>query len=108
MVTELGTFALIAKVALVAPAGTFTTLGTRAALAGSAASETAAPSAGAAMFRVTVPCNAWPSVTLAELRLTEDSSKGDSWAQTVLTTPRLISSERSTVPITRIRLFDLV
>ena len=30
------------------------------------------------MFRVTVPCTERPSVTLAELRLIEDKSKGES------------------------------
>ena len=42
----------------------------------------ATPSAGAAIFNVTVPCNERPSVTLAELRLIEDNSKGESWAET--------------------------
>ncbi len=44
--TAVGVFALTSKVALVAPAGTFTLAGTMAAPAGSAASETATAIAG--------------------------------------------------------------
>ena len=80
--TAVGVFALTSKVALVAPAGTLTLAGTTAAPAGSAANETATPSPGAAIFSVTVPCNEWPSVTLAELKLIEDNSNGESWAET--------------------------
>ncbi len=106
--TALGVLALTAKVALVAPAGTFTLAGTTAAPAGSAAKDTATPSPGAAIFSVTVPCNEWPSVTLVELRLIEDSSKAEAWAETDAATPRHTSNERRTVPSMRIRLFDLV
>jgi len=52
--------------------------GTRAEPAGSTASETLAPLLGAAMFRVTVASTERPSVTLAELRLIEDRSNGES------------------------------
>src|ERR1700730_1344772 len=104
MVTELGVLVLTGKVALLAPAGTFTLAGTKTAPAGSAASETATPSAGAAIFSVTVPCNERPSVTLAELRLIEDNRKAESWAKTEPTTPRHTNSERRTVPSTRIDL----
>ena len=57
------------------------------------------------MFSVTVPSIERPSVTLAELRLIEDNSKGESWAETELTTLRHTTERRSTVPSTRIRLF---
>jgi hypothetical protein len=60
------------------------------------------------MFNVTVPCNERPSVTLAELKLTDDNSKGESWAETDAATPKQMSNERRTVPSMRIRLFDLV
>src|SRR5580700_5086357 len=109
MVAALGTVVLTGKVALVAPAGIFTLAGTKTAPAGSAASETATPSAGAAMLSVTVPCSVRPSVTLAELRLIEDNNTAGSWAETDATTPKDTSkSERRTVPSTRIRLIDLV
>src|SRR5579862_350185 len=107
MVTALGVFVLTSKVALVAPAGTLTTDGTTAAPAGSVAKDTATPSPGAAIFKVTVPCKEWPSVTLAELRLIDDNSNGESWAETDRATPRQINNERRMVPSIRIRLFDL-
>jgi len=106
-VTALGALVPTGKVALVAPAGIFTLKGTKAAPIGSAANDTATPSAGAGLFSVTLPCKERPSVTLAELRLIEDNSSGESWAETEPTTPRQTSSERSTVPSMRIRLFDL-
>src|SRR5262245_25207075 len=108
MVTAVGVLALTANVALVAPAGTFTLAGTTAAPAGSAANDTAAPFAGAAIFSVTVPCKVRPSVTLAELRLMEDSSKGAFCAETEPATPRQRSKVRRIVPSTRIMLIDLV
>ena len=78
MVTEAALPTLTGKVALVAPAGTVTLAGTMAAPAGSAANDTFAPLPGAAWLRVTVASTERPSVTLAELRLIEDKSKGES------------------------------
>ena len=53
--------------------------GTVAEPAGSTASETLAPLfGGAAIFSVTVASTERPSVTLAELRLMEDKSNGES------------------------------
>src|SRR5580704_9268615 len=108
MVTLLGVLVATGKLALVAPAGILTLVGTMTAPAGSAARETAMPPPGAAAFRVTVPCSAWPSVTLAELRRREESSTAESWAETELTRLRQTNRERKMVPTTRIRLIDLV
>jgi hypothetical protein len=54
------------KVALVAPAGIVTAAGTVAAAA-LLDNDTTAPPAGAALVRVTVPCDGFPPVTLAGL-----------------------------------------
>ncbi len=60
------------KFALVDPAGTVTLAGTEATAALLLESSTTAPSAGAAVPRITVPVEAVPSVTLVGLRLTEE------------------------------------
>ena len=60
------------KFALVAPAPTVTLPGTVATDVSLLESATAAPPAGAAAFRVTVPVEVLPAVTLLGLRLTEE------------------------------------
>ena len=60
------------KFALVAPAGTVTLAGTMATAVLLLESATAAPPAGAAALRVTVPVEGAPPVTLVGLRLTEE------------------------------------
>src|ERR1700737_3595164 len=108
MVTELAVLVVTGKLALVAPAGTLTLGGTMPTPAGSAARDTATPSPGAAMFKVTVPFNERPSVRLAELRLMEESSTAESWAETELTRLRHTNRKTRMVPTTRMRFIDLV
>src|SRR5580765_6960850 len=107
MVTEVAVATFTGNVAVVAPAGTVTLAGTKAEPAGSTAKDTLAPLLGAGLFSVTVPSTERPSGTLAELRLIEDKSNGESCAETELTKLKLASSTRMMVPITRIRCFDL-
>jgi len=60
------------KFAVVVPAPTVTLTGTVAIVGLLLESATTAPPAGAALFRITVPVDALPAVTLVGLRLTED------------------------------------
>jgi hypothetical protein len=64
------------KLALVAPAATVTGVGTVAAARSLLESATAAPSAGAAALRVTVPIESVPPGTLVGLRLKEERVAG--------------------------------
>jgi hypothetical protein len=68
---EPGATALIVKVALDDPDGTFSVAGTVATAALLLASVTAAPAAGAAALSVTVPCPLAPTVTLAGVSVTD-------------------------------------
>src|SRR5439155_4032990 len=73
-VLEVGTaFVVTVKVALVAPAGTVTLTGTVAAAVLPLESATAAPPAGAADVRMTVPVDELPPVTPAGLRPSEEA-----------------------------------
>jgi hypothetical protein len=81
------------KVALVAPAATVTLAGTEARAELLLARVTTAPSDGAALVRVTVPCDEFPPVTLAGFRLSVERVKGvgvaggDTVSVAVLVTP---------------------
>jgi hypothetical protein len=67
---------LTVKVAVMAPAGTVTLAGTVAAAVLLLDSVTGAPPAGAGPLSVTVPVEELPPVTLAGLRLSEESVGG--------------------------------
>ena len=68
--------AVIAKVAVEAPAGTVTLVGTVAAEVLLLVKLTATPPVGAAPLSVTVPVDVPPPVTVAGLRLTDDKVGG--------------------------------
>src|SRR6478672_7597971 len=101
MVTEVAVATFTGNVAVVAPAGTVTLAGTRAEPAGSTAKDTLAPLLGAGLFSVTVASTERPSVTLAELRLIDDKSNGESCAETEVARLKLDSRARAMIPIKR-------
>ena len=78
-------FVEIVNAALVVPAGTVTLAGTVATVGLLLESATIAPLAGAAVFRVTVPIEAAPPVTLVGLRLNEERVAGFTVGVTVST-----------------------
>ena len=77
---------LTLKLALVAPAGTVTLAGTAAA-ALLLESATCAPPAGAGPFRVTVPVEALPPVTLVGLRPSDETTGGSTVSEALRVAP---------------------
>ena len=80
------TMVVTVKVALVAPAGMVTPPGTDAAPA-LLESETTAPPAGAGPFRVAVPVEADPLITLVGLRASAESTGGITVSEAVCADP---------------------
>lgn len=82
-------FVFTVKVALVAPAGTVTLpLGGTVATDGSLLErETTAPPPGAGPFRVTVPVEGFPPVTVAGLRVSDERIAGNTVSEAVWVPP---------------------
>ena len=80
-------FVFTGKVALVAPAGTVTLAGTEATDGLLLERETTAPPLGAGPFRVTVPVEGFPPVTVVGLRLSEETIGGITVSEAVWEVP---------------------